>query len=84
MTDNTRTVAIGGVLLLAASLTGSALKAAKIEVVESIHVPQFLHCDVHVEHLVPAPESRPDVNVPAITGARTVDASHSADAWIAT
>ncbi len=83
---NARCFAVGGVLLLAASLTSSAIvkaieAARETQPGESISAMTFRHCDVHVEHTVPAPESRIDVNVPAITGAQKVDVSHSVDAW---
>lgn len=84
---NARCFAVGGVLLLGASLTGVAFaKAMASEATrpgKSISATIFQHCDLHTEDSVPAPESRPDVNVPAITGAQTVNMSHGADTWIA-
>lgn len=80
-----RSFAVGGVLLIAGSLTSSALAkameaAGKTQISESISAIRFQHCDVHTEDTVPRPESRIDVNVPSITGAQTVDVSHSIDA----
>jgi hypothetical protein len=79
-----RRIAVGGVLLLIGSLTSSALTKAmeaeqKTQISESISAIKFEHCDVHVDQSMPA---RVDANVPAITGAQTVDVSHNIDAWI--
>lgn len=82
-----RCFAVGGALLMAGSLSSSALAKAmeaarKTQTSESFSAIRFQHCEAHIEHMVPGSESRIDVNVPSITGAQTVDASHSADAWI--
>jgi hypothetical protein len=62
---------------MAGSLKSSALAKAmeavrKTRISESISAIRFRHCDFHIGHTVPGPESRIDVNVPSITGARSV------------
>jgi hypothetical protein len=79
-------LALGGVLLLAATLAGSAIakaiEARKTQTRESMFAMTFQHCDVHIEDMAVRPESRIDGDEPAIPDVRTVDVSHGADVWI--
>lgn len=85
--EKDRGFAVAGVLLLGASFAVSCIAkeleaAEESKPIEFISASKFRHCDLHTEHSVPASESRIDVNVPSITGAQTVDKTHSVDARI--
>jgi hypothetical protein len=72
-----RSFTAAGVVMMGASLTGSAygkaLQGPKISQSEQSVAPiEFKKCPAEIHQDIPAPESRIDVNVPSITGAQAV------------